>query len=180
MKHLILGGARSGKSRFAEELALVDGKKHFYIASGWAGDEEMAARVVLHQQQRDSRWQLIEEPLMLADTLQRVDDSDHVILIDCLTLWLSNALHSQVWPEQKAAFLDILPRLRSDVYIVSNEVGSGIVPLGELSRTFADQSGWLNQAVARRCDHVTLVVAGLPLTLKSAESSTNKEWKAHL
>lgn len=167
MKHLVLGGARSGKSQFAERLALSVEKRCFYMASGWPGDDEMAKRIALHQQQRNKHWQLVEEPLALADTLKKIDGVGHVILIDCLTLWLSNALHREVWAEQREAFLDVLPHLRSDLYIVSNEVGSGIVPLGELSRTFADQAGWLNQAVAHLCDNVTLIVAGLPLTLKS-------------
>lgn len=166
MKHLILGGARSGKSRFAEGAALATGKRHFYIATGWAGDGEMAARVALHQQQRDRRWQLIEEPLELASALQHVDASENILLVDCLTLWLSNALHQQQWPAQKQALLETLPQMRGDVYFVSNEVGSGIVPLGALSREFADEAGKLNQDVAQACDQVTLVVAGLPLSLK--------------
>lgn len=166
MKHLILGGARSGKSRFAEVAALAGDKRCFYIASGWAGDTEMAARIALHQQQRDKRWQLIEEPLMLASALRNLDAPGNAVLVDCLTLWLSNALHHQVWSEQRAAFMQVLPGLDCDVYLVSNEVGSGIVPLGELSRTFADEAGWLNQDVAQVCDAVTLVVAGLPLRLK--------------
>lgn len=167
MKHLILGGARSGKSRFAEEMALAGGKECVYVATGWAGDDEMAARIAAHQQQRDSRWSTIEEPLHLAAALTQIDGEGKAILIDCLTLWLSNALHHQVWAEQKHALLNVLPSLSADVHLVSNEVGSGIVPLGELSRTFADEAGRLNQDIARACDEVTLVVAGLPLTLKS-------------
>lgn len=168
MKHLIIGGARSGKSGYGEQLALATGKSCCYIATGWAGDGEMAARIELHKQRRDSRWQLVEEPIHLAQTLQAVDGPGNVILVDCLTLWLSNALHQQVWPAQKQALLETLPALCGDIYLISNEVGSGIVPLGELSRTFADESGWLNQALAQLCQQVTLVVAGLPLPLKAS------------
>lgn len=168
MKHLILGGARSGKSRFAEELALSRGQQWAYIATGWAGDHEMAARIATHQQQRDHRWQTVEAPLHLAAALNQVDGEHTCILVDCLTLWLSNSLHHGVWVQQKQAFLQALAHLAADVYLVSNEVGSGIVPMGELSRTFTDEAGRLNQDVARVCDNVTLVVAGLPLTLKSS------------
>lgn len=168
MKHLIIGGARSGKSAYAEGVALAHHGRCFYVASGWAGDAEMAERISVHQQQRDRRWHLIEEPLNLADALQKTDGEGNVVLVDCLTLWLSNALHQQVWPQQKKALLTILPLLRCELYLVSNEVGSGIVPLGELSRTFADEAGRLNQAVAALCERVTLIVAGLPLPLKPA------------
>lgn len=168
MKHLVIGGARSGKSAYAERLALAQHKRCFYIASGWAGDAEMAERISLHQQQRGGRWQLIEEPIRLASALKQLDGEGNIVLVDCLTLWLSNALHQQVWPQQKQALLAILPKLSCDIYLVSNEVGSGIVPLGELSRTFADEAGRLNQAVATLCEQVTLVVAGMPLPLKPA------------
>lgn len=173
MKHLIIGGARSGKSAYAERLALTHKGPCFYLASGWAGDGEMAERIALHQQQRDQRWQLIEEPVFLAAALEKLDGSGNTILIDCLTLWLSNALHQQVWQQQQREFLAVLPKLSCDVYLVSNEVGSGIVPLGELSRTFADEAGRLNQAVAAVCDRVTLVVAGLPLPLKPTATETD-------
>lgn len=166
MKHLLLGGARSGKSRYAETLALSAERQCFYIATGWAGDDEMTARIALHRGQRDKQWRLIEEPLYLAHALEKLDRPGHTVLIDCLTLWLSNGLHQQVWQEQKQAFLPALSEFSGDLYLVSNEVGSGIVPLGELSRTFADEAGRLNQAVAQACDLVTLVVAGLPLPLK--------------
>lgn len=170
MKHLLLGGARSGKSRHAETLALSAGQQCFYIATGWAGDGEMAERIALHQQQRDKRWHLVEEPIHLGRALRELDKPDHTVLIDCLTLWLSNGLHQQIWSEQKQAFLSVLSEFTGDVYLVSNEVGSGIVPLGELSRTFADEAGRLNQAVAQVCDEVTLVVAGLPLKLKQPKT----------
>lgn len=171
MKELILGGARSGKSDYAEQRALTIDKKHIYLATGTAGDKEMIERIAHHQQRRGAQWQLVEEPVQLANTLQKLDSTDNVILIDCLTLWISNCLINPQQSEhdieyEKQALLDILPQLRSDIFIVSNEVGSGIVPLGALSRQFVDHSGWLHQALAKICHRVTLVVAGLPLDLK--------------
>ena len=171
IKELILGGARSGKSQYAEQQVLALAKQPIYLATGTAGDSEMAERIAHHQQRRGQHWQLVEEPTALASALKKWDAKDRVILIDCLTLWISNCLIQPQQPEQcleneKQALLDILPQLRADIFIVSNEVGSGVVPLGQLSRQFVDHSGWLHQALAKMCDRVTLVVAGLPLALK--------------
>ena len=170
MLQLILGGARSGKSALAEQRAqALAGQQLIYIATGSAGDEEMQQRIALHRAQReqgDMSWLTIEEPLALADALQEHNNAGSVILVDCLTLWLSNCLHHDCWQQQREALLSSLSALKADVLLVSNEVGSGIVPLGELSRRFADESGWLHQALARQCEQVTLVVAGLPLELK--------------
>jgi len=170
MKTLVLGGARSGKSRYAENAALnlAEGQRStlYYLATAQPQDEEMQQRIRCHQQQRDKRWQLIEEPIALAESLQRLNQSSTVILVDCLTLWLSNCLHHGVLAEQKAALLNVLPTLEAHIFLVSNEVGSGIVPMGELSRQFVDESGWLHQMLAQHCDSVTLIVAGLPLGLK--------------
>lgn len=167
MKHLILGGARSGKSRFAEHCALASSQQLHYIATAQTLDDEMAVRVTMHRQQRGSRWRLIEEPLQLHTALQNADGKDSCILVDCLTLWLINCLAADVWPERRQQFLDTLDQLSANALLVSNEVGHGIVPLGELSRVFVDESGWLHQALAQRCDRVTLVTAGLPQTLKA-------------
>ena len=173
MLQLILGGARSGKSRLAEQRAQAlagQNKKLIYIATGSAGDEEMQQRIALHQSQReqgDARWLTVEEPLALSKVLQCNDNENNIILVDCLTLWLSNCLHHDCWQQQREALLSSLSALKADVILVSNEVGSGIVPLGELSRRFADESGWLHQALGKQCETVTLVVAGLPLELKS-------------
>ncbi len=167
MKHLILGGARSGKSRFAEQCALARSGQLHYIATAQPLDAEMAARVALHRQQRDPRWQLIEEPLRLHKALQSADDADACILVDCLTLWLSNCLAADVWQEQRQKFFSALDQLQGKILFVSNEVGNGIVPVGELSRLFVDESGWLHQQLAQRCERVTLVTAGLPQTLKA-------------
>jgi adenosylcobinamide kinase/adenosylcobinamide-phosphate guanylyltransferase len=166
MKELILGGARSGKSGYAERCALTSGKTPVYIATGWADDEEMTERIARHRADRGENWLLVEEPLHLAQALLAVDDPERVLVVDCLTLWLSNCLHMGDWLAARDRLLTVLPQLSADVYLVSNEVGSGIVPLGPLPRRFVDESGWLHQALAGMCTRVTLVVAGLPLTLK--------------
>ncbi|MBE0376220.1 bifunctional adenosylcobinamide kinase/adenosylcobinamide-phosphate guanylyltransferase [Pseudoalteromonas prydzensis] len=166
---LILGGARSGKSRFAEQLALNSNKAVIYLATGQAHDSEMQARIAHHQQQRPTDWPLVEEPITLADALQTYSTKDNCILVDCLTLWLSNCLchaRADCWNEQKAALLAALEHLPGQVIFVSNEVGHGIVPLGELSREFVDESGWLHQAIAANAERVEFIMAGLALTLK--------------
>lgn len=167
MKELILGGARSGKSAYAERRALDSGKVPVYIATGWADDAEMVERIARHRADRGDAWLLVEEPLHLAQALLAVDGPGRVLVVDCLTLWLSNCLHMGDWQVARDRLLEVLPRLVADVHLVSNEVGSGIVPLGSLPRRFVDEAGWLNQALAQMCDQVTLVVAGLPLKLKT-------------
>lgn len=173
--HLILGGARSGKSRLAEQTAQqlfeqspVDNKL-IYLATATADDKEMQTRIQHHQARRDENWQLIEEPINLATVLQDVPN-ESTILIDCLTLWLSNCLHKDCWLEQRQQFLEALKKSQANVVMVSNEVGSGIVPMGELSRLFVDESGWLHQEIAKISTHVTLVVAGLATHLKTPAS----------
>ncbi len=171
MKELILGGARSGKSGYAEDLAIKNGKALRLIATGQAADEEMAKRIAHHQAQRNKKslgkeWRVLEEPIKLSEAMTEIDDGKSVIIVDCLTLWLSNAMHKGVWGEERRKLITILPTLKNDILFVSNEVGSGVVPLGQLSREFVDQSGWLHQALAKRCERVTLIVAGLPLSLK--------------
>ncbi len=177
---LILGGARSGKSAHAENLAAASGKEVIYIATAQAGDGEMAARIAQHRQQRPAAWTTVEEPLALGDALSRWSAPQRVVLIDCLTLWLSNLLFSEAadFPEvgaialpalfhqQRERFLQALQQAAGDVLLVSNEVGMGIVPYGAISRCYADEAGRLNQAVAARCERVLLIAAGLPLTLK--------------
>lgn len=202
MIHLVLGGARSGKSRYGEALVrqyTALGFDACYVATAQALDAEMASRIRLHQDGRakdDIDWQLIEEPLALTAQLTGLAKPGRVILVDCLTLWLTNQLLAASpedepastesdfavdfatsaskrdalahWRQEKNAFVDGLNTLEGVVILISNEVGSGIVPLGELSRQFVDEAGWLNQAVAAVADNVTLVVAGLPLVLKSS------------
>ncbi len=166
MKELILGGARSGKSMLAEKLAFESGQKVIYIATATALDQEMAERVEQHQQRRPNNWQLIEEPIYLAAILERHAADNRTILVDCLTLWLSNLLHAEQFENQKEALLQQLPHLPGRLIMVSNEVGMGIVPMGELSRRFQDEAGRLHQALAQQCERVILTVAGLPHILK--------------
>jgi len=169
-QHLILGGARSGKSSFAERLVekITSAKQteKVYLATATIGDDEMAKRIALHKNQRDDRWQLIEEPLRLAHAIEQAT-KDQCLLVDCLTLWLSNCLYKQCWAEQKTALFNALNHTAADVVMVSNEVGSGIVPMGALSRQFVDESGWLHQSLAQQCSHVSLIVAGLENVLKA-------------
>ncbi len=171
MKELILGGARSGKSRLAESRALQSPKKCIYIATGTAEDEEMERRIAAHKKRRGEHWRLIEEPLRLADVLRETDDSNSAIVVDCLTLWLSNCLHHGDFEREKTQLINTIPSMRGDIFMVSNQTGSGIVPLGKLSRQFVDYSGWLHQELAQICDRVTLVVAGLPLSLKEEHAA---------
>ncbi len=169
MKELIFGGARSGKSGLAEQRARESGLRVTFIATGAPGDMEMAERIRRHQAQRPVDWQLAEEPLALAAALRAHAASDRCLLVDCLTLWLSNLLHAedaQCFTRERKALLDALPALPGHVILVSNEVGLGVVPMGELTRRFCDEAGRLHQELARVCDRVTLVAAGLPLVLK--------------
>ncbi len=182
MRTVILGGARSGKSAYAERLATASGKRVIYVATARAGDGEMALRIRHHRERRAPAWRTIEEPLALGDALLEWSDADHVIVVDCLTLWLSNVLfpHADVQPDdapihlpplfhaQRQRLLHALEHCTGELILVSNEVGMGIVPFGAVSRCFADEAGRLNQAVAARCERAVLVVAGLPLVLKGA------------
>ena len=166
--HLILGGARSGKSSYAERIALAaDGPLH-YLATAEAGDAEMADRLERHQALRSTRFETCECPLTLPEELAKRDQPGHTVLVDCLTLWLSNCLQTETasWSERRAALLDQLRQPQADILLVSNEVGQGIVPLGALNRRFVDEAGWLHQAIAKQADQVTWVVAGLPQKLK--------------
>jgi adenosylcobinamide kinase/adenosylcobinamide-phosphate guanylyltransferase len=182
MTELIVGGARSGKSALAEQRARGSGLHVIYIATAQAGDAEMAARIAHHRARRPGGWETVEEPLALAATLQRCARADACLVVDCLTLWLSNLIHAgraaiqvergervdcPLLAAETAALVEALPRLVGRVILVSNEVGMGIVPLGAVSRLFADEQGRLNQRVAAVCEHVTLVAAGLPLELKT-------------
>ncbi|MCL7462520.1 bifunctional adenosylcobinamide kinase/adenosylcobinamide-phosphate guanylyltransferase [Pseudomonas sp. NW5] len=169
MLELILGGARSGKSRLAERLACESGLAVTYIATATAGDAEMSARIAHHRARRPADWALIEEPLALMSVLRAEAAADRCLLVDCLTLWLSNLL----WMEEGAhlererdALLAGIQALPGRILLVSNESGLGVVPLGELTRRYVDEAGWLHQALAERADRVQLCVAGLPLLLK--------------
>jgi adenosylcobinamide kinase / adenosylcobinamide-phosphate guanylyltransferase len=166
---LVIGGARSGKSRYGQKYAERSGKKRVLIATAQAGDAEMAARIAAHRQTRGDGWRLIEEPLALVPSLQRAAAADTILLVDCLTLWLSNLMHHGEDPEAQSELLAAAIRqLAGPAIFISNEVGLGIVPGTELGRRFRDAQGRLNQSVAAVCDTVVLVAAGLPLLLKPA------------
>lgn len=169
MRTLILGGARSGKSALAERLAHESQCEVVYIATAQAGDEEMAARIAHHRARRPATWLSIEEPLHLADVLRKHARQDRCVLVDCLTLWLSNVLgdaDTQQFERERSLLLETLPTLSGDVLMVSNEVGLGIVPMGALTRRFADEAGRLHQSIAAISERVLFVAAGLPLAIK--------------
>lgn len=165
---LILGGARSGKSRVAQQLAEDSGLTPLLIATATAGDEEMAERIKKHQAERGNRWRLIEEPLDLAGALGKAAAPDTAVVVDCLTLWLSNLMFKDADVEAAGdALAASLPALKGPVIFVSNEVGLGLVPETALGRAFRDTQGRLNQKLAAACENVIFVAAGLPLPLKS-------------
>lgn len=169
MLQLILGGARSGKSRLAEKLATDSSLAVTYIATSQPLDGEMNDRVAHHRARRPAEWGLIEEPLALARVLRETASAERCLLVDCLTLWLTNLLmldNPERLAQEREALLDCLAALPGEVIFVSNETGMGVVPLGELTRRYVDEAGWLHQALAERCQRVVLTVAGLPLTLK--------------
>lgn len=169
MLELVLGGARSGKSRHAEQRARASDLPVCYIATAQALDGEMAARIAHHQAQRPADWALVEEPLELARVLSEQAAEDRCLLVDCLTLWLTNLLLTddpQLLDTEREALLSCLPELPGRIILVSNETGLGVVPLGELSRRYVDEAGWLHQALAERADRVAFLVAGLPMMLK--------------
>jgi len=167
----ITGGARSGKSAFALRVASrIKGKKA-YIATAEALDDEMKERIHKHKAERGNDWDTYEAPLGIADTLQDIKGKYKTILLDCLTLWLSNTLLTSEQTEESIdAFIDRLNSLNSvdglHLYIVSNEVGMGIVPDNALSRRFRDLAGTLNQRIAALADEVNLVIAGIPVRIK--------------
>lgn len=171
--HLILGGARSGKSAYAEKLAQDSRLAVTYIATAQVYDAEFGARIKHHQDRRPADWALVEEPHYLAHTLSRLAAPEQCLIVDCLTLWLAQWLCPDCNPpqdsnleQQRDALLTLLPTLPGTLILVSNEVGMGIVPLGEINRKFQDAQGRLNQSVAGVADAVTFVAAGLPLKLK--------------
>ena len=169
MMQLILGGARSGKSRLAEQIAKDSNLNVTYIATAQAFDHEMQARIDHHQAQRPGHWTVIEEPLYLADCLIELDQPNQVILVDCLTLWMSNLLmheNAELQMQQCQKLLDIIPILQAEVILVSNETGLGVIPIGEISRKFVDESGRLHQQLGQIAEKVIFCVAGFPMMLK--------------
>ncbi|MFZ6847165.1 bifunctional adenosylcobinamide kinase/adenosylcobinamide-phosphate guanylyltransferase [Undibacterium sp. RuRC25W] len=185
MKHmLVFGGARSGKSRFAERMVQersAGGKQVVYIATACpSSDPEMQSRILHHQQQRPPHWTTVEQPLSLGSAIETYSRRDTIVIIDCLTVWLSNCLFSgktdfpdvgtitppPAFTQERQALLNALASAVGEVMLVSNEVGMGIVPMGAVSRWFVDEAGRLNQDVAAVCESVVWVAAGLPLYLK--------------
>ncbi|MEL0167012.1 MAG: bifunctional adenosylcobinamide kinase/adenosylcobinamide-phosphate guanylyltransferase [Pseudomonadaceae bacterium] len=169
MAELILGGARSGKSRLAEQLATASASEVVYIATCQPRDEEMRERIERHRDQRPAHWALVEEPFALARVIREHAREDRCLLVDCLTLWLSNLLLAddpQAWERERGALLETLPLAPGRVLLVSNETGLGVVPMGELTRRFVDEAGWLHQALAAQCERVVFCIAGLPQVLK--------------
>jgi adenosylcobinamide kinase/adenosylcobinamide-phosphate guanylyltransferase len=164
---LVLGGARSGKSRYAEEVLDRHTGARTYVATAEIRDAEMAERVELHRARRDPDWRLVEEPLELARTIVAETEKGAAVLVDCLTLWLTNVVLAE---RDVAADIDGLEKALGQcggpLVFVANEVGLGIVPDNKLARDFRDHAGRLNQRIAARADHVLFVAAGLPLILK--------------
>lgn len=164
---LVLGGARSGKSGYAEELGDALAGPHIYIATAQAFDDEMTQRIARHRADRAGHWQMVECPLALLEAIQEHDAKEGVMLVDCLTLWLSNLmLGDHEIAAARGSLADLLPAIQGTLLLVSNEVGQGIVPDNALARQFRDEAGWLNQALARAADEVWFVTAGIAQRLK--------------
>jgi adenosylcobinamide kinase/adenosylcobinamide-phosphate guanylyltransferase len=164
---LVLGGARSGKSAHAEHLALASGLSPVYVATAQALDDEMTRRIAAHRARRGPDWRTVEEPLDLVGTLRREGAPERAVLVDCLTLWLTNLMVAGRTVEAECArLLDALPGLAGPVVLVSNEVGQGITPDNAMARRFIDHAGRLHQGSARQADAVVLMTAGLAQRLK--------------
>lgn len=164
---LVLGGARSGKSAHAERLAVASGLAPVYVATAQGLDDEMALRIAAHRARRGPAWCTLEEPLDLVGTLQRECTPERIVLVDCLTMWLTNLMVAERAVEAASAqLIEALPRLPGGVILVSNEVGLGIVPDNAMARRFIDHAGWLHQGIAMQADAVFLMTAGLPHRLK--------------
>jgi adenosylcobinamide kinase/adenosylcobinamide-phosphate guanylyltransferase len=191
VRTLLIGGARSGKSALALRWSNERSSNVCTLVTGTESDPEMTARIAAHRRERPAHWRVREEPVylgralreeagsttqMLASVPPSLSAAAPLVLVDCLTLWISNCLWRPgqatadtdyaIWRRERADFLDALNACRSDVIIVTNEVGTGIVPDNAASRVFRDEQGWLNQAVAAVCDEAFFVTAGLPMRLK--------------
>lgn len=188
---LILGGARSGKSTFAERLAAHSGKRVAFIATATASDEDMQDRIARHRASRPTEWKTLEEPLDLVSALQEASKEAEVLILDCMTLWLSNWMGQQAFMSEtndvvlknnanKSALAEIEALLTAmktlasgkTVLIVSNEIGLGIVPMHPLSRAYRDTLGWVNQRIAQDAERVYFMVAGLAVDIKHLASET--------
>ena len=166
--HLILGGARSGKSGYGESIAKQTDLDVIYVATAQAHDQEMSERIAQHQLDRPNHWLTIEAPLALAQTIKKHSTPNTVVLVDCLTLGLMNVMHHELdLAEQVDALLATLEQAQGTVILVSNEISMGVVPMGELSRRYVDNLGRLHQQIAKLAQQVTLMVAGIPMAVKS-------------
>lgn len=166
---LILGGVKSGKSALAERLAISALLNVTYIATATADDTAMQQRISHHQQHRPSHWHTVEQPIQLAKALTEHCQSNQCVLVDCLTLWLTNLLmqdNEALLQTEITALLELLPNIKGELIIVSNETNMGIMPLGDLTRRYCDEIGLLHQKIATISDNVVLTVAGLPHILK--------------
>lgn len=171
MRELILGGVRSGKSRLAEQHANDSGLDVVYVATAQVRDAEMLQRIAQHQARRPAHWQAVEAGHNLAQVLQQQASVGRCVLVDCLTLWLTQLLCDVSEAELRRevdALLAVLPALPGQIILVSNETNMGIVPLGELSRRYCDEAGRLHQQVGALCERVILTVAGMPLIVKGS------------
>ena len=167
---LVLGGARSGKSRFAEKLIEASGRDPVYIATAQAHDDEMSSRIATHRERRGGNWRTVEAPLDLAGALVAEDGEGRALLVDCLTLWLTNLIMAEVdIGAEMNKLIKALSDISAPVVFVSNEVGLGIVPENEMARAFRDHAGRLNQEIAALANTVWFIAAGLPMALKSAD-----------
>ena len=171
----VTGGARSGKTGHAleivEELSRKTGAAKIYLATAQAWDDEMKDRIQRHKLERGPDWSTLEEPMELVRTIREHSRKDTILLVDCLTLWLTNILlaDADIDAERKA-LVAALGEAKGPIVLVSNEVGLGIVPENKLARRFRDEAGWLNQAVAKRAEKAVLIASGLPLVLKDSSS----------
>ena len=163
----VLGGARSGKSKFAESLVLKSGMNPVYVATGRRGDDEMVERIEKHRERRGDQWRTVEEPLALVNALELSELSGTMILVDCITLWLTNLMMAEANVEKEIEqLLNYLQRSRCPIVFVSNEVGQGVVPMNAMAREFVDLSGLAHQKLASVSKHVYFVTAGIPQKIK--------------
>lgn len=179
MKKLVLGGCRSGKSTYAEMFAAKNYQRKFFVATLEVSDDaEMQRRITLHQNNRADGWEIIEEPLNIVDVLKMHQQEADIFVIDCITMWITNmvckGMEDDAIENEVNRLGDSLIDIQSSVLFVANEVGLGIVPESSLGRRFRDLAGWTNQQLARVCDEVVFVAAGLPQYLKSSSSNNKK------
>ncbi len=173
MIELVLGGVRSGKSHYAEQQAINSGKQVIYIATAEAGDKEMQVRINLHRQGRPQNWETVEQPIRLAETIKQYDNQNNYLVVDCLTLWLSNILFDKqgelkqtIFEKQTHELFTTLTTFSGHIILVTNEVGLGIVAMDKMTRRFVDEAGLLHQKIATLSHKVVLITAGLPQILK--------------